>query len=388
MQAGLTTQRSRHPIRFRSVPRRGFEPFGYLPGVPPRRPRKAPMYVPSAATRVMVAYGPEDVLVRDTLTQLRDALTGEHGEIDEFRLDGATCELSGVFDEVRGYSLMGGFKLVVVEDADEFVKKHRDALERYVDASSGGGGPVDHACLVLRCGSWLTTTKLHKAMLKLPGGSGGVVKCESPGRGEAVSWIAERAATVHGAKLARDAAATLVDRLGANLGTLDTEVAKLAAMVVTTRADGKTSGGSIDRALVEREVGRGSEEKAWEVQAAVLDGLSRRDAGPMLSMVRELVAVGGQPDVLVMYFVEDLCRKLSVAAAMRRDGGNDATIGKALKLWGSGASQFHTVSRTVDERKARRMLGFALEADARSKSGFGSATRNLEGLCVRLADVA
>lgn len=335
----------------------------------------------------MVVYGPEDTLARDVLTRLRDALTREHGEIDEFRLDGASCELSAVFDEVRGYSLMGGFKLVVVEDADDFVKKHRDALERYVDASSGGG-PVDHACLVLRPGSWLTTTKLHKAVLKLPGGVGGVVKCEAPGRGEAVSWIATRAAEAHGAKLPRDAAATLVDRLGANLATLDTEVAKLAAMVVTTDAKGRAKAGTIDRALVEREVGRASEEKAWEVQAAVLEGLSRRDAGPMLGMVRELVAVGGQPDVLVMYFVEDLCRKLAVAAAMRREGGNDATIGKALKLWGAGASSFHTVSRQIDEGRARRMLSLALEADARSKSGFGDATRNLEGLCVRLADVA
>ncbi|MEM9752262.1 MAG: DNA polymerase III subunit delta [Planctomycetota bacterium] len=348
--------------------------------MPPRR--KAPTYAPSAATRMMVAYGPEDLLVRDTLTRLRDALTDEHGDLDEFRLDGASCELSAVFDEVRGYSLMGGFKLVIVEDADDFVKKHREALERYVAA------PVDHACLVLRCQSWLTTTKLHKAILKLPGDQGGVVKCEAPGRGEAVSWIAERAASVHGAKLPRDAAAALVDRLGANLGTLDTEVAKLAAMVVTTDAKGKPKAGTIDSVLVEREVGRASEEKAWEVQAAVLDGLAKRDAGPMLGMVRELVTVGGQPDVLVMYFVEDLCRKLSVAAAMRRAGGNDATIGKALKLWGAGASSFHGVSRKIDEAKARRMLGLALRADARSKSGFGDATRNLEGLCVRLADVA
>jgi DNA polymerase-3 subunit delta len=354
---------------------------GYLPGVPPKR--KAANYVPSAATRMMVVYGPAEVLAREAVHQLRQTLTETHGEIDEFRLDGGTCELAEVFDEVRGYSLMGGFKLVVVEEADDFVKRHRDALERYVDGPSGG--PVDHACLVLRCGTWLTTTKLHKAVVKL-GEAGGVIKCEAPARGEAAGWIATRAVEKHAAKLPRDAAAALVDRVGTDLGMLDTEVARLAAMVVTLDAKGRPRAGTIDRTLVEAEVGRGSEEKVWEVQSAVLDGMSRGDAGPMLAMVRELVSVGGQPDVLVLYFVEDLCRKLAVAAAMRQTGGNDATIGKALRLWGAGASSFHTVSRKVDLSTAGRFLDWALTADARSKSGFGSAERNLEGLCVRLAD--
>ena len=347
----------------------------------PSRPGKSPSFEVTAATRVLVVYGGEDMLEREVLVRLREALGAEHGEIDEFRLDGASCELSAVFDEVRGYSLMGGFKLVVVEDADAFVQKHREALERYV------ASPVDHACLVLRCSSWLTTTKLHKAILKLPPGRGGVVKCESPGKGEAVSWIVGQAAEVHGSKLDRDAAAVLVDRLGPGLATLDTEVAKLALMAMTSKADGGSAGGTIDRGLVEREVGFASDEKAYVVQDAVMAGLSKRDAEPMLAMVRELVSVGGQPDVLVLYFVADLCRKFAVAAAMRREGGNDATIGKALRLWGAGASTFHNVSRKVDERKAKAMLDAALLADGRSKSGFGDATRNLEGLCVRLADL-
>ncbi|MEZ6189671.1 MAG: hypothetical protein R3C45_00085 [Phycisphaerales bacterium] len=45
---------------------------------------------------------------------------------------------------------------------------------------------------------------------------------------------------------------------------LDSELAKLALMV--------KPGEPIDRALIEQTVGKSSDEKAWEVQEAVLNG--------------------------------------------------------------------------------------------------------------------
>ncbi len=334
-------------------------------------------FVPSGDLRFVVLYGPEEMLQRGHLDALRAVLGEEHGDVDERRFDGGHVELAEVFDEVRGYSLMGGYKLVVVEDADEFVKKHREALERYA------ANPVDHATLVLRPGSWVTTSKLHKALVKA-GSGGAVVKCEAPRPGEAVTWLVTRTAEVHKAKLDRDAAALLVERVGTSLTALDTEAGKLALMA----SAGSRGGNTITRQLVAEAVGKGSDEKAWEVQSAVLDGMRNNSAKEMLETVHELIAVGGQPDVLVLYFVADLMRKFAVAAAMRKSGGNDATIGKALRLWGAGASTFHNVSRQIDEATAARLLSAVLDADARSKSGLGSAKGNLEGFCVGLADVA
>jgi hypothetical protein len=45
------------------------------------------------------------------------------------------------------------------------------------------------------------------------------------------------------------------------------------------------------------------------------------------------------------------------------------------------------VLKSIGSIKAARLLQQALDADARSKSGFGDAERNLKGFCAVLADV-
>lgn len=208
-------------------------------------------------------HGPEQAIQKEKLDELREALSAEHGDVQRIDFDGKVATLAEVFDEVRGYSLMGGYKLVVVDPADDFVKAHREPLERYAQS------PVDHATLVLRSGTW-HKGKLDKHIAKV----GAVVKCEPPKPAEAVSRLVNRAKEVHGLTLDRPAASLLVDRLGVHLTRLNTEVDKLAAMAGALSAKDrsmKSAGtGRIDRAMVEAAVGKSSDEKAWEVQETLL----------------------------------------------------------------------------------------------------------------------
>jgi len=103
-------------------------------------------------------------------------------------------------------------------------------------------------------------------------------------------------------------------------------------------------------------------------------------------MLHELIDLSGQPDVLVMYFVADLVRKLHHAAMMQRQRVPAGAIGKELKLWGPRRDMFFNVLRQLDASATARMLEQIVRLDARSKSGFGNATRNLECFCAALAD--
>ena len=338
-----------------------------------------------ATVRILALHGSETAIQKEKLDELRAALESEHGELLRFDFDGKLAELADVFDEVRGYSLMGGYKLVVVDPAEDFVKSHREALERYAQ------NPVDHATLVLRAGTW------HKGNLdKYIAKVGAVIKCEPPKPAEAVSRLVARAEE-QGVKIDRPAASLLVDRLGVHLTRLYTEIDKLVAMASAATA-GKR-GGKIDRAMVESAVGKSSDEKAWEVQEALLAAMAPKPAygrgdgvggggGAIIEKVRELIDLGGQPEVLVMYFVADLARKLAIGGQMKAAGEPDGAIGKTLKLWGPRQRLFMDVLKQVGAEGGARMLERALTADARSKSGFGSSGRNLEGLCVHLADVS
>lgn len=320
-------------------------------------------------TRIAVLHGPDGVMQRIKLDELRGALETAHDGLDVFRFDGKSAELAEVFDELRGYSLMASYKMVVVDDADDFITKHREPLERYWDH------PVDHATLVLRCASWSATTRLHK---NLPEG-GAIVDCSAPTPAEAVKWLVGRAQSEHKTQLPREAAQRLVDRLGPALGPLDGEVAKLALMV--------EPGAPITVDLIDQVVGRTSDEKAWEVQEAVLASLARGESGAAIVKAHELVKAAGQPEVLIVYFVADLMRKLALGRAMKSQGAPNGEIGRTLKIWPQSRQQlFFEAMERVSSSTPGRLLDRIIGLDARAKSGLGEPMRNLECFAAGLAD--
>lgn len=329
-----------------------------------------------ASTRILVLHGPEDMLKQRYLTQLREALAAAHGDTETYTFDGKSATLADVLDELRSYSLMQVFKLVIVDEADQFLKEdedsqtsHRAAMERYADE------PVDHATLVLRARKW-NRGKLDKKIEKV----GAVIKCDALKPAEARDELIRRAKQEHGRTLDKAAATMLVDRLGPELMQLDTELGKLALMV--------PPGGTVDVRLVEQVVGRSSDEQAYVVQEAVFEALRTGSPRQPLSKIHDLVDLGGQPDVLVTYFVADVVRKLNVGLHARRAGVPDFQIAKQLKLWGPRQQAFFAALQKLETAAVARLFDQIVTADARAKSGLGDTLRNLECFCVRLADVA
>ena len=330
--------------------------------------RKGAAKTPDASTRVCVLHGPEATKRLDLLAALHKAMVERHGEVQRVEMEGKSLEPASVFDELRGFSLLGQYKLVVVNEAEGFVTANRKLLERYAAA------PVDHATLVLCCGRW------HKGGLdKLIEKVGCIVSCTAATAPEAVRWVSERAAAVHGRRIGGPAASLLVERVGSDLGRLDQELAKLTVM-------GDPSS-PIDKAMVEQLVGRSSDEDAWAVQEAVLGVVaSGRRGGDLIAKVHELLDEANQPDVLVNYFVTDLMRKLQMGVAMRAQRVGGRQVASELKLWGPRATTFLRAAEKVDFTTAAGLFDRAVAGDRRSKTGLGTARSNLETLCCVVAD--
>ncbi|MCC6681068.1 MAG: DNA polymerase III subunit delta [Phycisphaeraceae bacterium] len=323
----------------------------------------------TAEMRFVVLYGPEPMLQKLRLNQLRDALIAVHGPLDPIHIDGKSAQLADVFDEVREYSLLTAYKLVVLDDADQFIQTHRDALERYA------AEPVDHATLVLRSDGWRSITNLHKLVEKV----GAVIRCDVPSEAEARNWAIRRCQKEHQRVLQAQAADELVQRVGPHLMQIDAELAKLSLLVATDQP--------IEVSLVQRTVRAGSDEQAWAVQEAVLAALADAQAGPLIGKVHELVDLSGQAEVLVGYFVADLLRKLIVAQGMLAEGVSQDEVFKAFKMhWGERRRTFASALEHYDLSTLRHLLADILDSDARAKSGYGDSLRNLEGFCARLVD--
>jgi len=132
----------------------------------------------------------------------------------------ADAELAEVLDELRTVPFLAERRLVILRDADPFVKKHRKSLEEYLNA------PAGTASLMLIVSSWDQKWRLAKRAEKI----GQYLDCSVAQKQSLVPWLQEAAAR-RGKKIARDAAELLEHWTGKDKAALDGEVEKLSLFV-------------------------------------------------------------------------------------------------------------------------------------------------------------
>lgn len=330
-----------------------------------RTTKKSGPTVFDGSEQIVVLTGKDHFLRGEYLKRLRAALGEKHGEVETLRFEN-NAPLADVLDELRSFGLMQQHKVAVVDEADVWVTRWRTQLEDYA------ANPAESGTLVLRVDKWQSTTKLHKAIV---GKIGAVAKAEPPTLAQAETWVRKRGEAEHGVKVPARAAVLLVDHIGADLGRLDTELAKLAV--------GCEPGGSIAVEQIEALVGHASDEMAWEIQSALLSG----DPNEALGKLHELIELAGHHEVLIAFAVSDMMRKLNHAATMMAGRMNEFAIAKQLKVWPRERQEpFMAAARKLGRRRAAALLEGLVDMVRRSRSGFGDASINLERFCVQFAD--
>ncbi len=308
---------------------------------------------------VYVVYGPDAYLRTQAIhTILRDELGPDDAGLGPTRLDGDSADLAQVLDEVRTFSLLGDRRLVIVEDADGFITRYRQALETYCEA------PSDSGCLVFVCDSFDARTRLFKTVQRL----GQAIKCESP-RGRAViAWILDRARTAYAKHLSPDAAARLRELAGDNLGVLDSELSKLALYV----------GGrdTVVPADIEALVGNNREENVF----AVLDAMAEGDAGRALQYWEQVLATDrAAPGRAIGGLAWGVRRLLQAKHALA--AGTPMTQ-LARQFFTEPAVLKRRLDRVSAEQLERRLVDL-LQADLDSKTGFSPVDSSVEKFIVK-----
>lgn len=313
----------------------------------------------------MLLAGADAFIAGEHTSALKEKLIAEHGEVDVLTFDGMNANLADVLDECRSFGLMQQHKLVVVDNADQFVKEEKRTLvERYAQDPSEG------ATLVLRATKW------HKGKLdEMIASVGTIVQCDEVDEATAVSWAVKRAEKRHGAKLDLKAAHALVERVGAELGRIDCELAKLAV------AGDKP--GVITTELVAQFVGRSREEEVWGIQETLVHGNSAQ----AVAHVRDLIQVSRQPTIMIFWAMTDLARKLHGASRGVRAGVNPFALAGALKLWGPSKDMILGAAGKIDPNAAADLLDACVKADVRQKTGLGEPERSAEILALKFAEV-
>ncbi len=324
---------------------------------------------PTADDRIVLITGKEIFLSSQYTAMLREALEKAHGEVETFKFEGETAELAAVLDECRSFGLMATHKLVIVDDADRFVNADtRPMLERYAKS------PSEQATLVLRAGKW-NKGKLDDAIAKV----GLVLKCDGVDAATAIRWAQGRASRAYGSSIDPRSATALVERLGADLGKIDAELAKLATAAGTT--DGRPN--PITPGLIAELVGMTREEESpWVIQEPLLSG----DPGYALRELR--VVLDNSPKaahIPVSYACMDLARRLVGISEGMAQGINANTLAKEMKLWGPSRDPIMRLARSIGPARARALFDDCVEADMALKSSTGTPERTLELLALEFS---
>lgn len=218
--------------------------------------------------------GDDAYLRRESLDRLiRRALGSEDRDLGESRLPGDSATLSDVLDEVRTLPFLARRRVVVVEDADTFISRHRKELEAYAEQPSTSG------ILVLMVKSFPSNTRLAKLVDRV----GLAIDAKSPAERELPAWLIALARSQHDKKLESDAARLLLESVGPEVGLLASEVEKLATYV----GDRKT----IRSEDVGKMVGAGRLETIWRV----IDAATTGQGGEALEDLDRLLAAGEPP---------------------------------------------------------------------------------------------
>lgn len=275
-------------------------------------------------------FGGERFLQQLAVDKIKSS-NGEEADFSVTVLDGTSCEWSDVQDGLSTRSLFGGGgdQIVVVDQADAFVKQNRERLEKRLEANG-------HGSLVLIVETWASNTKLYKKIDK----SGTQIHCDAPiikrGRGKQrddakiYKWLIARATTKYEFKLPDACATVLVDLTECNFGQMDQELAKISLY-----ADNEKS---FTPQEIRSIVGGWPAQTMWTAIDAALEGR----AGHALNLLHQLFAAGEHPLAMFGQISWSLRRYAHVGELVTRDSRNrrrinmnDSLKAAGFRTWGN-----------------------------------------------------
>ena len=332
---------------------------------------------------VTVIVGDDGFLQHEVRRALIAQLCGDDPDAAAEHLDGERIEYRDLHDALSELSLFGsGQRVIVVEDADDFVKNYRDRLEDYV------AKPRGDAILLLEVTTWPNTTRLAKAVTA----SGLTIKCQTPSQGKELNeftkqlkdWLIVVARREYGCELLKPAVDALIELIPPEPGILYQEVARLSLLAEPSR--------KIDAALVQANVGGWRTRKTWDMIDAAADGR----AADALKQLDRLIAAGDEPHALLPQMASTL-RKFALAVRLFDQAERRRqimTIRHALERAGMPPFKLGDAERQLKQigrPRARQLYRQLLAADLELKghnSTKDRARRVIETLIIRLSQQA
>jgi DNA polymerase III subunit delta len=252
-----------------------------------------------AVPGMVVLTGKERFIKLEVLKWLKTGLFGIEGmlEAGDTTLRSKGLDFISLADELRMVSMWQSIKLVIVEDADEFVSSFRSQLESYAKNTA------KKSVLVLDVTTWPATTKLAKIVKE----TGWTIECQELAGQKLIQWIIDWAKLHYKKSISGNVAQLIVDLVGASMGLIEREISKLA--------DYTGERNQITQKDVEQLVGGWKTETTWTMLNAVRD----QEPGIALEQLHQLLK-SGEPPMKILGGINFVFRKYAEATQLVYQG--------------------------------------------------------------------
>ncbi len=313
--------------------------------------------------RLYVLFGSDPFLSRECWQIIRDRLLdgGDPG-LQVTELSGESADPRDVFDELNQLPFGGGQRIVLLDDAAGFLSAYSELLEKRLAT------PKYRGILVIRTVSW----DRRKRIVQKLEATACLIDCNPPPPRSILSWLPGWAERRYGKQLQADAAALLVELVGAEPGPLDQELQKLSVFVGDREA---ITADDVDALVV-----AGRTRTVWELGNAAASG----DATTALRILDQLLMAGTTP-VSIHAAVALQFRRLARAARLILAGVPTQTALRQAGVPEFAIRQSVEQLRHVGRVRLLRMYDLLLEADLQLKSSDADPRQVLERLILTLA---
>lgn len=335
---------------------------------------------------VCAVFGEESYLRRQVLDRMpavfaQDLQNGEDsggmlggGGTEEFEpaeFDANVTPWKRIIEELSTFSMFGpSRRLVILNDADDFVSKNRERLEEYAAT------PLETGVLVLELKSFPSNTKLFK----LVEGNGLLVDCRPLNeKQELPRWVCETAREKHHFTIQSGAASLLISQVGTEMGLLNQELGKLA---LTVEKDVPVT--ELD---IRQKTGTWRTQTVWTLVECILEGQAKES----LQYLGQLLEAGEAP-IAILAQISSSMRRLAAATRFILEdekAGKRPNADEALTRAGVNRYFLQKTSaqlRRLGRERGEQLLAWLVELDFALKGASAVSDRLLlERFVLRLA---
>ncbi len=320
-------------------------------------PKIAPIYV---------IVGKDESLVNLHCRELVDELVEpDQRAMGLFEPEPNQVTITEVLDELRTLPFLTDKRVVLIEQADDFVTAYRTRLEDYFDSPSSTG------VLILTVGTWRSNTKLAKKLKKV----GQLIDAGTPSAGQLPSRLIQYAADAHSKKLSSETARLLIELAGDELVRLYSEIDKLALYANEKK--------TITAEHVEALVGHNRLFSAFAVIDAVISGQTAQ----ALQRLRKMFADDRNAEFTVVGAFAYHLRRQFRARVMLDKGVNLRQIRGQLRIFGK-TDEFFAQLRKMSLRRIGRYHSELAATDYAIKTGQVHTKVAMEQLVLKLASTS